>query len=254
MKLQVLGCSGGIGKGLKTTSFLVDNSLLIDAGTGIELLTMDEMLAIRDVVITHAHVDHIVGLPLMLATIYDQHTQPVRVHAIPEVIKALKDHIFNWTIWPDFTQLPESKPIVSLHEVNVGDTLSLQGKEVTALPAVHPTPTAGYLVKDAQSSMVFTGDSGINPELWPIINTKKPDVLIIDVSFTDEVGELAVASGHLTPSQLASELAHVNSDAKPKVFLTHLKPGFEAQIVSECQACVDGFELDQLNHNQTLLF
>lgn len=250
MKLEILGCSGGVGHGLKTTTFLIDDSLLLDAGTGVELLKMDQMLAIRDVVITHAHIDHIIGLPLMLATIYDQHQQPIDVYALPEVIEALEQHIFNWTIWPDYTQLPENKPIIRLHKVNVGDRLQLQGKTIEVLPAVHPTPTVGYFIEHQGASFAFTGDSGINDPLWPILNQYKPDTVIIDVSFTDEVDELARLSGHLTPSHLADQLKGFKHPAR--VLITHLKPGFEDTIMQQCRQLLPDWQIDRLHHGDLL--
>jgi len=250
VKIDVLGCSGGIGQGLKTTTFLVDDSLLLDAGTGLELLTMERMLKIRDVIITHAHIDHIIGLPLMLATIFDQHKEPLNIYALPEVIDALKQHIFNWTIWPDYTCLPEESPIIRLHKIKKGDKLSLQDKNIEVLPAQHPTPTVGYLISDANASFAFTGDSGINDELWPILNDRKPDLLIIDVSFTDEIDELARLSGHLTPSHLQGQLAQLNHNCK--IMITHLKPGFEDTIMQQCHQRLADRKLERLQHNQQI--
>ncbi len=244
VKLEIFGCSGGIGKGLKTTTFLLDDTLLIDAGTGVELLTMEQMLKIRTVVISHAHVDHIVGLPLMLATIYDQHQHPIDVYALPDVIQALQAHIFNWTIWPDYTTLPEYNPILKLHALNVSDTLQTPAHHITALPAAHPTPTIGFLVSDGQRRFVFTGDTGCNDALWPILNSSPPDLLIIDVSFTDDVQELARLSGHLTPSQLVDQLGQLNQPCPVRI--THLKPGFEQAIMQRCQHLLPDWDLDAL--------
>lgn len=244
MKLEILGCSGGIGPGLKTTSFLVDETLLLDAGTGVETLSLERMLCIQDVLITHAHIDHICGLPLMLATIYDRHRQPVNLYALPEVIEALRCHIFNWTIWPDYTQLPEQNPIIRLHTVDVGQTFSLQGKTVQVLPATHPTPTAGYMISDQASSFAFSGDNGCNPALWPLLNAARPDLLIMDVSFTDDLEALAKLSGHLTPAQLRDELSALAHPAEIRI--THLKPGFEAAIIEACQRLLPDRKVSRL--------
>lgn len=250
MKIEILGCSGGIGQGLKTTTFLIDDSLLLDAGTGVELLTMERMLSIRDIVITHAHLDHIIGLPLMLATIFDQHPSPINIYALPEVISALKEHIFNWTIWPDYTVLPEEQPIIKLHSVNVGETLTIQKKEIEVIPAQHPTPTAGYLVSDGQHSFAFTGDSGVNDTLWPILNNRNPDLLIIDVSFTDESEELARLSGHLTPSLLAQQIQQLTT--KSRIAITHLKPGVEDIITQQCYELLLQHQVDRLKHGEVI--
>lgn len=236
VKVEILGCSGGIGKGLKTTTFLVDDSLLLDAGTGVELLTSDQMLKIRTVLITHAHIDHIAGLPLMLATIYDRHKHKIDVYALPSVISALRKHIFNWDIWPDYTRLPPDSPILSMHELNIGDELVLEGKEVVVLPSNHPSPTAGYIIKSGNRSFAFTGDTGINDQLAPLLNQHQPEVFIVDVSFTNEMDELAKLSGHLTPNGLKHQIDQLNYS--PAIYLTHLKPGHEEAIIKEATTLV----------------
>lgn len=250
MKIEILGCSGGIGQGLKTTTFLIDDTLLLDAGTGVELLSMERQLNIRDVVITHGHLDHIIGLPLMLATIFDQHRAPINVYALPDVLAALQAHIFNWTIWPDYTVLPEDKPIIRLHPIHVGNTFSLQDKTIEVIPAEHPTPTAGYLIADASHSFLFTGDSGLNEQLAPLLNQHQPDLLIIDVSFTDESTPLAKLSGHLTPSMLAQQLKPL--EYSPQVAITHLKPGVEAVVMQQCHRLLPNQQLDRLQQGEVI--
>ncbi|WP_299204375.1 3',5'-cyclic-nucleotide phosphodiesterase [uncultured Amphritea sp.] len=250
MKIEILGCSGGIGPGLKTTTFLIDDTLLLDAGTGVELLTMERMLNIRDVVITHGHLDHIIGLPLMLATIFDQHQQPINVYAHPEVIAALEQHIFNWTIWPDYTRLPEEQPIIILHKIDVGDQLTIQDKTIDVLPSEHPTPTVGYLINNGQNSFVFTGDTGSNDKLWPLLNQRKPDLLIIDVSFTDESDHLARISGHLTPSLLTQQLLQL--EPNPRIAITHLKPGVEDMIMQQCRRLLPERQIDRLHQGEVI--
>ncbi|WP_027858754.1 MBL fold metallo-hydrolase [Marinobacterium jannaschii] len=250
MNIEILGCSGGIGKNLKTTTFLINESLLLDAGTGVELLTLEQMTAIRQVLITHAHLDHIVGLPLMLATIYDAHRQPIDLYALPEVIDALQQHIFNWTLWPDYTVLPEEQPIVRLHKISVGDRLALDEINVTVLPSEHPTPTCGYLLADNHSSFAFSGDTGCNDALWPILNRLQPQLLIIDVSFTNELDELAKLSGHLTPAQLAEQLSRLEYDCE--ILITHLKPGFEEAIMQQCQPLLVSHNARRLLHNERI--
>lgn len=251
MKVEILGCSGGIGQGLKTTTFLVDEHLLLDAGTGVELLTLERMLSIRSVLITHAHIDHIVGLPLMLATIFDSHKHPVDVYALPAVIDALQTHIFNWTVWPDYTQLPEQNPIVRLHKVDIGETLTIADKAIEVLPSAHPTPTAGYIISADQQRFAFTGDTGENDALWPILNERKPDMLVIDVSFTDDEDELARLSGHLTPAQLAGQLQQLSCD--PKIWVTHMKPGFEKKIIGQCLRLRRDRPIDYLRQGQLIV-
>ncbi len=141
MKLRVLGCSGGIGDGLRTTSLLIDDDILIDAGTGIGELALEEMAKIRHVFVTHSHLDHIACLPLMVDSIFDQLKQPIIIHAQAPTIEALKKHIFNWAIWPDFAKLPTPEiPVMAYDVLSPGETRELDGRLLEMIPVNHIVP------------------------------------------------------------------------------------------------------------------
>ena len=106
MRLRILGCSGGIGGGNHTSAFLLDDSVLIDAGTGVSLLAFEELLHIEHVFLSHAHFDHIASLPTLLDTVNGRPGHTITVHASAATIADLREHIFNWRIWPDFSQIP----------------------------------------------------------------------------------------------------------------------------------------------------
>jgi Cft2 family RNA processing exonuclease len=171
MKVRVLGCSGAIAKDCRTTSFLLDHDLLVDAGTGVGDLTLDEMAGVDHVLLTHSHLDHVAALPLMVDAIAARRTVPIQIHALQGTIDALKAHIFNNTIWPDFSRIPTpAAPFISFHPLEVGQTLLLAGKHIEVLPAVHTVPAAGYAVATGKGCWVFTGDTEQNPALWARIN------------------------------------------------------------------------------------
>ncbi len=126
MKLRVLGCSGGIGARARTTSFLVDDDILLDAGTGVEDLTVEEIAAIDHVFLTHCHLDHVCALPLLVDSTGALRERPVTVHALPETIAALRQHIFNWVIWPDFTEIPHfERPWLVFEPITVGGVVAI---------------------------------------------------------------------------------------------------------------------------------
>lgn len=136
MKVRVLGCSGAIARECRTTSFLVDGDVLVDAGTGVGDLTLDEMVGVDHVLLTHAHLDHVAALPLMLDAIAARRGSPVLVHALAGTIEALKAHIFNDVIWPDFTRLPTvHAPFIRFEEIRVGQVLRIGDKLIEVLPA-----------------------------------------------------------------------------------------------------------------------
>ncbi len=250
MQIKVLGCSGGIGGDKRTTTLLVDDDVLIDAGTGVGDLSHDALLKIDHIFVTHTHLDHIGFIPLLVDTVMGLRTQSVMLHATAEVIHILKTHIFNWLIWPDFNQIPNTThPFLVYHQISVGDAVRINHKTITALPANHVVPAVGYQVDSGANSMVFTGDTAGGQDFWQVVNQiNNLKYLIIETAFSNAEEELARLSKHLCPKTLADELAHYES--KPEVFITHLKPGEDEKIMQEIAANPKTQHCKALRHQQ----
>lgn len=236
MKVRVLGCSGAIAKDCRTTSFLVDDDVLVDCGTGVGDLTLDEMKRVGHVLITHSHLDHVASLPLMIDAIASSLAKPVQVHALAGTIAALKTHIFNNVIWPDFSRIPSpEKPFISFHELHVGETLQITGKTIEVLPAVHTVPAVGYAITGGKGCWVFTGDTERNPAFWRRINQMNVAALVIETAFSNREKELAKRALHLAPSSLAEELDLIDKEKRFPIFITHTKPAETEMIMAEIQ-------------------
>ena len=236
MKVRVLGCSGAIAKDCRTTSFLIDHNVLVDAGTGVGDLTLEEMAQIDRVLITHSHLDHVAALPLMIDSVASVRTVPIVVHALPETIAALKAHIFNNTLWPDFSRIPTPEnPFLRFSEIKVGQTLIVGGKTIEVLPAVHTVPAVGYAVTSGDSCWVFTGDTERNPAFWKRINQLNVSMLVIETAFSNRESDLARRSLHLAPNALADELDCIDKDKKYPIYITHTKPAETDLIMEEVQ-------------------
>lgn len=236
MKIRVLGCSGAISKDCRTTSFLIDSDVLVDAGTGVGDLSLDEMQEIDDVLLTHSHLDHVAALPLMVDAVASRRSQPLHVHALASTIAALKAHIFNDVIWPDFSRIPTTEsPFIRFHEIQIGQTLQLGGKSVEVLPAVHAVPAVGYAVNAGAACWVFTGDTETNPAFWSRVNQLDVAMLVIETAFSNREMELARRSLHLSPAVLARELGCIASDTSYPIYITHTKPAETNLIMAEIQ-------------------
>lgn len=255
MKLRVLGCSGGIGgRHLRTTSFLLDGDVLVDAGSGVGDLSLAELTRIDHVFVTHSHLDHVTSIPFLVDTVGGMRTKPITVHATGATIEILRNHLFNWSIWPDFTEIPTpDAPFLRYEEIEIGRTVSLSGRELTALPAIHAVPAVGYHLDSGQGSLVFTGDTGPNDELWKIVNRiANLKVLIIETAFSNKERYLAEVSRHLCPSMLADELAKF--ERRAEIWITHLKPGEIELIMEEVEACVGSLRPRMLQNGQVFEF
>ena len=225
MKLRVLGCSGGIGGNLRTTSFLLDHDILIDAGTGVNELSLTEISMIDHVFITHSHLDHIACLPFMVDSAWAMRDRPLTIYAIEETLDTLKQHIFNWKIWPDFSEIPDARqPSMRYRAIELGETVALDGRRITAIPANHAVPAVGFHLDSGKASLVYSGDTTTNDAVWRVVNRiENLRYLIIETAFSDNEIELAVLSKHLCPSLLIEELKKFQREAD--IFVTHLKPG-----------------------------
>jgi len=256
MRIRVLGCSGGIGgRHLRTTSMLLDRDILIDAGTGVCDLTLAELTPIDHVFLTHSHLDHVAAIPFMVDTVGQMRDEPLTVHAIPATIEILKNHIFNWSIWPDFTQIPSpDRPFLRYEAIELGASADLGGgRTITALPANHVVPAIGYQLDSGRGSLVFTGDTTTNDELWAIVNRiANLKHLIIECAFCNREKQLAIMSKHLCPSMLAEELAKLERSCD--IFITHLKPGEIELTMEEIEEYAGQYRPRMLQNNQVIEF
>lgn len=237
MRVRILGCSGGIGGAhQRTTSLLVDSDILIDAGTGVGDLSEAELAGIDHIFVTHSHLDHIACLPLIVDTVGDVRATPLLIHATRPTRNILKRHIFNWAIWPDFSEIPDAdRPMLAFRSLTVGDAVDVgQGRRIHVLPADHTVPAVAYGLEGPRGTLVFSGDTGHCDALWQAVN-RLPNVryVIIETAFSNRDRRLATVSKHLCPSMLHEELGKLEVDAE--VFITHLKPGRGDETMREIQ-------------------
>jgi ribonuclease BN (tRNA processing enzyme) len=249
---RVLGCSGGIGEGRHTTSYLVDSDMLIDAGSGVGRLSLDEMKAIDHIFLTHSHLDHLLCLPVMLDSVGTKRGKPMTLHATAEVLEIFRAHVFNWKIWPDFTQIPTPEtPFIRYSELRLNEPVTLGNRTLTAIPANHVVPGVGYHIRGESGSLLFSGDTTAHDALWDYAN-KLDDLrhLIVEVSFTNANRDIAVAAKHFHPELFCTELAKLK--VNPEIHITHLKPGEEDGIMSEILAAAGGRNISRLRADQIL--
>lgn len=247
MLIRVLGCSGGISRGVATTSFLIDDDILIDAGTGVCGLTLEQMQHIRHIFITHSHLDHVTAIPLLADTMFERLVaNPIKVYAQQQTVDALQCHIFNGQIWPDFTVLPhESDAVLRLNTMAAGDVAEIKGRKIEMIAVKHAVPGVAYRVECNDRSFAFSGDTTSNDSLWSALNEHSNlDLLFIESAFANKDHDLAVLACHYCPQLLAADLAKLKH--RPVIGISHLKPGEETLIMRECREELPGWELKQL--------
>ena len=234
MKIRILGCSGGVGQGLRTTSLLVDEDILIDAGSGVGDLTLEEMAAIRHVFLTHSHLDHVAYIPLMLDSIFESRKEPLIVHGQIATLEALQRHIFNWVIWPDFARLPSSdKPVLRYETMSPGQIMDMSGRSFEMIPVDHAVPAVGYRITCPSGVFAFSGDTSTNDTFWAGLNAHdRLDLLIVETAFCNADIAISRLAKHYCPSLLAEDLKKLRH--QPEIYITHNKPGEEDIILAEC--------------------
>lgn len=246
MELSVLGCSGGVGANLRTTILKLDQQVLIDAGTGLGDLTLPEMEQIRHIFLTHSHLDHIASIPLLIDSIFDRIKQPIVIHGLDVTISALKTHIFNNVIWPDFSILPNSEnPVMKYQTMAPGEIVELNGNRIEMIPVNHIVPGVGYRVDTGKNVFAFSGDTTTNDSFWEVLNQySKLDLLFVESAFPNREMDLCRRAGHYCPDMLANDILKLKH--KPEIYITHNKPGDEEEIFRECQQLIKGHSVNRL--------
>ncbi len=260
MQIHVLGCHGadqlvgGTG-GLvrqETCGFLIDRSLLLDAGTIGTRLSLVEQQQIRYVLLSHLHFDHIKSLPTLADNLAESFDEPVIVAAADSVIQGLRDHVFNDTLYPNFFALPNrNRPVLQAQVLKPGETVTLGHLEVIPVEVNHTVPTVGYVVKDRHASLLYSGDTYTTEEIWRLGRTiPELKAAFIESSFPNKLAALSKQSKHLTPALFAAEWRKLQNDHVP-VYAYHLKPPYKDQILHELHALqIPGLQV--LEEGQTL--
>ncbi|HZZ83430.1 MAG TPA: 3',5'-cyclic-nucleotide phosphodiesterase [Anaeromyxobacteraceae bacterium] len=243
--MDVLGASGGELCGHRTTCFLVDGVLAVDAGALTASLPLEALLRIEDVVLTHSHLDHVKDVPLLADLLVGQRQQPLRVHASATCAATLRDSVFNGRLWPDFTRIPTpDRPILELHPFDPAKPFQVGRYRIEPALVSHTVESVGLLISDGRANFALSGDTGPTAGFWERVNAV-PDLgaLLVEMSFPNALQWLADLSGHLTPRTLELELRKVARRSAP-VWLYHLKPAHQAVLERELQSLgLDGVRI-----------
>lgn len=220
------------------TTFLINDCLTIDAGSLAIALTTEEMAAVRHVIITHSHNDHIACLPIFVAEAFTHLDAPIIIYGIEEVITALRKFIFNDHIWPDFEVIKLANGQDATIQYTILEprkTVDIAGLRVTPIPVNHVVPTCGMMLEDEHSTVIFSADTYTTDELWQIASQQANlKAIFVDVSYPNELEELAAASKHFTPQSLAADLQKLNREVD--IYAVHIKPSNRQQVIAQLQA------------------
>jgi ribonuclease BN (tRNA processing enzyme) len=253
MEIMVLGCSGGESPGHRPPSFLLKNKIIFDTGGLTHILDIEGQLKVKNIFITHPHLDHILGIPFLAdSLIFRKKRDKINIFSLPSVIKTIRKSLLDGSIWPDFTVIPNTYGgILNLIELKSGRSIKMEGYTITPYPVNHSVPATGYLVEDGKKRRFFyTGDTGPTDSTWEAIGGRQIHCLIIEASFPNRMEEIAIRTGHLTPRLLKKEVLKIRSNPE-RIFVTHIKPQYFKTIKSELQKLnIQGLRL--LKDDQTI--
>jgi ribonuclease BN (tRNA processing enzyme) len=232
MNLKVLGSAGAEFPDYHPPAYMIDDSLLLDAGTIGSVLHDHEQWNIKSILLSHSHLDHIKGIPFLADNIIiSKINNTVRLISTHEILNAVSKHIFNNIVWPDFSAIPsKSNPVIEYVEIQSETEFEIDGYSITAIPVNHSVPAIGYLIRKGETALLYTGDTGPTDKIWQF--AEKASALIVEVSFPDEMKDMALLTGHLTPSLLLNELSKIKL-IPPLILVTHTKPQYREEIIRE---------------------
>lgn len=254
MKLRVLGCYGGELPGFRTSSFLVNDHILLDAGAVTSVLRLEEQMKIDYILITHSHIDHIKDILFLADNVCGRNSNTIKIISTEKNIGMLKKHLLNNDIWPDFSVLPSKHtPVLELIPIKEGQRVRLKDIIVEPVKVSHTVETVGYVIMDKQSSIIFSSDTGPTAKLWKKANSiKNLKAIFIETSYPDNMNDLAEISGHFTPSKLKKEIKKLKHQ-NVKLLIYHLKPLYRKQIIKELKG-IKNRNIKILKQGSTLNF
>lgn len=221
----------------RLTCFLIDECVAVDAGSLALALSGEQRQKVRDIIVTHPHMDHIASLPIFIDDLFETLKCPVRVYATPAVIELLERDIFNWNVYPRFSELKnEHGPVMEYVPMPEGKEIKVAHLTVTAVAVNHIVPTVGLIVSDGKSTVAFSSDTSETDEFWRVINrVPKVDALLIEASFPDSMAKLAEVSRHFTPASLQRDLQKLSHNGLD-ILAVHIKPAYRQMVIDELHA------------------
>lgn len=237
MKIRVLGCSGAELSGHSLSSFLLGDDIVFDAGGLTNALGEHDQQRIRHILVTHAHLDHVKGIMFLADNLAVRpRGHAVQVMGIAPVMRAIKRHLFNGSVWPDFTAIPDpDHAVMNLVSLQAERSIRIHAYTITPFGVAHLVPAVGYLCEDSHARRFFyTGDTGPTDITWKRIGDQRIHALIIEVSFPERLREMALMTGHLTPRLLQQELLKLCHPPE-RIYITHLKSQYASIITAELE-------------------
>ena len=221
----------------RLTCFLIDDCVAVDAGSIAIALTNEQRSKVKDIIVTHPHMDHVASLPIFIDDLYPSLQQPMRIYATQEVIDLLERDVFNWNVYPRFSDLKNDYgPVMEYVPIPIGKPFNVAHLNVVAVPVNHIVPTVGLVVSDGRKSVAFSSDTSETEEFWKILNEMKDlDALLIEASFPDRMAKLAAVSRHFTPASLNQELKKLTHNGMD-IMAVHLKATYRDEIVAQLNA------------------
>ncbi len=217
-------------------TIVIDDRVAVDAGCLAMSCSDQQRAGVRDILLTHTHLDHIAGLPLFIDDLFASLTEPLRIHATAGMIETLERDIFNWSIYPRFSELSnDNGAVVEYREFTPGKAFGVAHLSVQAVPVNHQVAANGYLISDGNSTIAVTGDTAETDEFWSSSNQAEDlKALFVECAFPDELEGLAFVSHHLTPKRLQNELAKLKTREIP-IYVINIKPMYRDNVVSQLQ-------------------
>jgi cAMP phosphodiesterase len=241
VKIRVLGASGSEVKGRYLTGFLIDQTLLLDPGSATAILTLDEQARIENLLLSHGHLDHVRDIPFLADNLLTLGVErPLIVWGLQETIDALRRHIFNEIIWPDFTRIPSrERPVLIFKSLEPMVEMRIGEFSILPVPVAHSLPAAGFIISKAGDVRIgYSGDTGSTDLFWQEVRNQRVKDVIVEVSFPDRLRDVAEASGHYAPSLLMEDLRKYRLE-EIRCHITHMKPQFMDEIREELTGRID---------------
>jgi ribonuclease BN (tRNA processing enzyme) len=245
MKLLLLGTAGYHPNERRQTACLMlpDAGIVLDAGTGFFRVRKHLTRPTLDVLLTHAHLDHVVGLTYLLSTTFERPLERITVHGAAEKLAAIREHLLSEHLFP--------APLPCQLQPLPGEPFTIGEARVTPFDVVHPGGALGYRLDWPRASLVYVTDTTATPQAEYVRHIRGVDVLVHECNFRDGQEAWAAKTGHSSTTPVAQVAA---AAGVKRLILTHFDSLAESddpvdlaaarRVFAATELGYDGMEID----------
>jgi ribonuclease Z len=215
MNLVLLGTGGYYCNDRRHTACLMlpAAGIILDAGSAM-FRVRDYLAADRlSIYLTHAHLDHVVGLTYLLDVLTPAQLAATTVFGEPDKLATVRNHLFNCGLFPIV-------PPFCLQPIGPSNPLEGGGR-LSHFPLKHPGGALGFRLDWPGHSLAYVTDTTASPDADYVAQIRGVDLLVHEAFLESDEDDMSDTIGHSCVDNVAQVAARAGVG---RLVLVHMSP------------------------------